>query len=694
LFGVIQTFAMKISSTKWMLALVGASLAATSLSQQGEVIRPYRQIQTGPAVVMSTSDFSPQIRFRTEYTARPLTPNASMGATADGPRNNLKAGSVTSKKVAKLGPFFPGISHTGWVPPDPNIAVGPAHVVQVVNSDVAFFNKTTGVKTFQQPGDGGGFFSGVGVQSDFTFDPKCYYDKLSGRFFVLFLEKDDSISKLLLAVSDDSDPNGTWFKYRIESKTTRNSEDYWLDYPGFGVNKDAVVICGNMFPFTTGTVHASIVVLPKAPLLSGATSVASYLLLDNVFSIQTARTADPLQSVMYGCYDTRGQTSTTLGLVAISNLTSTPTLVKTTVTIPARGYPSPIPTGGNRFLDMIDPRIFNCHFRGGRLVAAHTAKATDGRMHARWYEISVNTWPSSGSPALRQSGNILVGGTNTHMPAINTNAAGDISVIYTRNNGTTNPDTCISSRFANDPLGTIGAPQVIAASPGIYGSAGVNRWGDYFDVAIDPNDNLTFWGVGMISGPGGNWATHINKWVVSSGSSGVLIDATAEAVIQGEYVGGNLASLSASDNSRYTIQSVMIDKNGQPTQNVVGANGQAASLQVDFDLDLSGGAVTDLKAVVEANLSSSGASGQLFAYNWISGTFISVGSFSLSTSDKTATITIPKSALSNYVDGTGNVRLLIRAFSPIRNGRPGRVPPQFIFGLDRVGLAPTFAASS
>ncbi|MBC8066530.1 MAG: hypothetical protein H7Y17_16995, partial [Chlorobia bacterium] len=676
---------MKTNSLRWPTALLMGSLAAVSLSQtKNEVIRPFRQIETGPAVVMSTSDFSPQISQRFEFTARELSPNATPWVIPDGTPNNLKAGAVTTKANSKVSPRFPGIGFTGFVPPDPDIAVGPNHIVSVVNSDVAFFNKATGAKTFQQTGDGSGFFTGIGVQSNFTFDPKCYFDRLSNRFFVLFLEADTgsaAISKVLIAVSDDADPNGTWFKYRIEAKVTEGSNSFWLDYPGFAVNKDAVVFTGNMFPFATGGVFTQVVVLPKAPMLTGGSVTATSLKDATMFTLQPTRTFDGAQANMYGV---SAQTGTTIRLVALTQLLSSPTLIKTDVTVPTWTRPSDVPKGGGGVLDGLDGRLYNAHFRNGRIVTAHTTKAPDGRMQARWYEFAVNSWPASGSPALRQSGNILLGGTNTHMPAINTNSAGDISVIYSRNNASTNPDTCISSRFAADALGSIGAPQVIATGSGTYGGGGFNRWGDYFGCEIDPVDNLTFWGIGMVAAPGGVWVTHINKWTVSSGTAGVLIAPIAETLIQGTYIGGALADLLASDNNRYSIRSILIDKNGQPTIDPAQATGQVASLQVDFDLDLSGGPVADLKAVVESNVSLSGPTGQLFAFNWNTGTFVSIGSFAQATTDKKATITIPKASLGNYVDLTGNVRLMVRAFSPIRGGRPNKNAPQFLFNIDQV----------
>ena len=682
---------MEIRFIKWSATLLIGALAATSLSQSGSgsTIEPYRQLNTGPGVAFNTGDFSPQIKERFEFTARPLSPNSTPKVIPAGVANNLKPGGVTTKKNAQLRAQFPGIGFTGFVPPDPDLAVGPNHVVAVVNSDVAFFNKATGLKTFQQPGDGTGFFSGIGVTSDFTFDPKCYFDKLSQRFYVLFLELGDADSKFLLAVSDDADPNGTWHKYRIEAKVTEGSNTWWLDYPGFGMNKDALVLTGNMFPLggSASGVFTSVAVIPKAPLLTGGNATASYFKDTSLFTLQMARTADASQAIVYGV---AASSTSTLTMVAMTNLLGTPSMIKTNVTVPTYILPSDVPSGNGRQLDGLDGRLYNAHFRGGRLVTAHTTKANDGRMKARWYELAVNNWPTSGTPALRQSGDVLLAGTNTHMPAINTNAAGDISLIYSRNNGSTNPDTCISVRFAADPLGTMGAPQVIATSAGAYGGAGFNRWGDYFGMEIDPVDNLTFWGIGMVGITGGNWTTHINKWSVSSGAGAVLVDPTGASLIQGVLMAGDFNAIKTSDNSRYSIRSILIDKTGQETTSGVEATGQVASVQTDFDLDMTQGNLTDLKVVVEANVNPTGATGQVFAWDWSTGTFKAVGNFSMNTSDKVSTVSVQRSVMAKYVDGTGNVRIMVRAFSPVRGGRPSRIPPQFIFNVDRVALSPGF----
>ena len=51
---------------------------------------------------------------------------------------------------------FPGISQARFTPPDPTLAVGPNHVVEMVNSEIAFFAKD-GTMQFQNTLDSTGF---------------------------------------------------------------------------------------------------------------------------------------------------------------------------------------------------------------------------------------------------------------------------------------------------------------------------------------------------------------------------------------------------------------------------------------------------------------------------------------------------------------------------------------------------------
>ncbi len=113
------------------------------------------------------------------------------------------------------------------------------------------------------------------------FDPKAIYDQYAGRFLVVALERQDppsNTSRILLAVSDDSDPNGSWYFHAINSKININGNDTWADYPGFAVDEEAVYITNNMFTFVTREFAGSLLwIVDKQPFYSGgAASVAVY----------------------------------------------------------------------------------------------------------------------------------------------------------------------------------------------------------------------------------------------------------------------------------------------------------------------------------------------------------------------------------------------------------------------------------
>ena len=56
-------------------------------------------------------------------------------------------------------------------------------------------------------------------------------------------------SQILLAVSDDSNPLGTWYLQSISSVIDIDGVDHWADFLGVGMNADALFITNSMFPF-------------------------------------------------------------------------------------------------------------------------------------------------------------------------------------------------------------------------------------------------------------------------------------------------------------------------------------------------------------------------------------------------------------------------------------------------------------
>lgn len=120
--------------------------------------------------------------------------------------------------------FDQNASLTGYyqIPPDPIGAVGPNHMVSVVNSTIEWFTKAgvkQGSKRLGRDAGGsivGSFFETLGPVSG-TFDPKVIYDQYNGRFVVITLEQQSTpqVSRILVAVSQTSDPNGGWYFHLI-----------------------------------------------------------------------------------------------------------------------------------------------------------------------------------------------------------------------------------------------------------------------------------------------------------------------------------------------------------------------------------------------------------------------------------------------------------------------------------------------
>lgn len=425
-------------------------------------------------------------------------------------------GGLTAEKRAIERQRFPGIDMDRWAPPDPTLAVGPEYVVATVNMKIAFFRKSDGVKVFERwlgNQETNGFFRSVGAL-DFTFDPKCLYDTNTGRFIVIVPEYYSSprTSKICVAVSDDSDPNGVWYLYRTESKVTNQGSEYWLDYPGLGVDQNAIYVCGNMFGFSSGFGGVLFRAYPIAPLLNGGPITWWDFLRTSSASAQAAHASTTTNA---GFFVEVGSTSS-MRLLAIRDVLSNPTLVTTTVSVPSFSNPnSSAPQQGGGTIDVLDGRIMNVYWRNGKMLAGHGIRSNSGnRTVGRWYEFNTGTWPQSGSPTLAQSGNVDSGGSNYHMfPALAYNDFGDAGMIIGRSSSTQFAGVYVTGRKRTDAAGTMGA--LVEARRGTAAYTG-GRWGDYFGAQVDPADGLTFWGIGEICESSGSWRTWITSWRVAT----------------------------------------------------------------------------------------------------------------------------------------------------------------------------------
>lgn len=412
---------------------------------------------------------------------------------------------------------FEGISQTEWSPPDPTIAVGPNHIVETVNAAIAFFDKQ-GNQTFSAhlgtPGNPG-FFEEVGASSNFVFDPKCFYDHKTGRFVVMALEViGDTESWIDIAISDDSDPNGVWYKYRTFSVIGINGSNYWVDYPGFGFDDNAFYVTGNLFLLNgdgSGFGGALFRIFDKAPMLAGAPITVMDIAPDAGASLQVAQ--------MFGeapqPYFVSRAATTSLKVWTINNPLTAPSLESTFVhgLDPVSGPSQDAPNPGGGEISTLDGRLMNVHYRDGNLYTSHGIDGGTNQTVSRWYHVDMNDWPNGSFPSLVQQGEIT-GENNEHyyFPAIYSDEDHHVGMISARSSPSEFASVQVSGRLPSDPLGTMSDPIQLA-----IGNAGANgRWGDYLDIAVDPNDDKTFWIVGMYQKAGTGWQTWIDSFTVNA----------------------------------------------------------------------------------------------------------------------------------------------------------------------------------
>jgi hypothetical protein len=196
-------------------------------------------------------------------------------------------------------------------PPDQGMCVGNGYVVEAVNDVFNVYSAATGASVLPDntaTNIVGGFPRNVnhaidlnsfygyapainrstGVFGQFVTDPSCLYDAATQRFFVvvLTLERNPTtgalttVNHLDVAVSQTSNPTGSWNIYRIDVTNDgtntggTNPGPYLGDYPHIGADANGFYITTNAYPWCcNGFSGAQIYAFSKAQLAAGAASV-------------------------------------------------------------------------------------------------------------------------------------------------------------------------------------------------------------------------------------------------------------------------------------------------------------------------------------------------------------------------------------------------------------------------------------
>lgn len=437
--------------------------------------------------------------------------------------NGAPSGSVNSG--------FGGMGYTAVCPADPTMAVGPNHVLQMINgSSGAYFqiwNKTGTVLKAQSYMDA---FTGKGGLGD----PIALYDQLADRFVMTeFANKSETGSYgLIIAVSKTSDPTGLWSVYFYATTL-------FPDYPKYSVWSDAYYCKTNDFKqqrYNGATIWA----FDRTAMLNGNSTATA-----QKFAMGTANkyysmcpvglsgtTTPPAGTGGLFAYlndnSWSGSASDSVGILECDVNFTTPSLSKVVVakSMAVNAYSLgsgnvPQPNNGQG-LDALRNRVMNQpQYRNfgtyQSLVLAHVADVVYGSKSvasARWYELR-----NAGSWSVYQQQTYSPTQDYRFIPSININANGEIGMIYNVTNATNiYPSIKFVYHKPTDPLNTMSAEGIIVS--GTASSNCYNRYGDYNHVVVDPSNNTTFWCTGMYN-TSSSWSTYVASFT-TTGTVGPL----------------------------------------------------------------------------------------------------------------------------------------------------------------------------
>jgi hypothetical protein len=126
------------------------------------------------------------------------------------------------------------------------------------------------------------------------------------------------------------------------------------------------------------------------------------------------------------------------------------------------------------------------------LVAAQSVKTAAGGGGVRWYEFRLD---GRRDVRLHQQGTYAPDGSYRWMPSPALDARGNLGIGYSFGGTPHHPGQRFAGRLADDPPGVLTIKEAVLAE-GEASQAHTNRWQDYTQTAIDPDDDTTIWYVG------------------------------------------------------------------------------------------------------------------------------------------------------------------------------------------------------
>ncbi len=422
-------------------------------------------------------------------------------------------------------------SSSGFYPPDTDGAVGGGDVMEFINGYVGVYSTTGSLLSSSSLSS---FWSNAGVTLGggiYPGDVRVVYDSSVNRWFAssdTFSSPQTGNNQLLVAVSQNSSPLGTWSGFAINSSPSNSG--LWADYPTLGVNGQGVFINANMFTTGGNPTSNSIDVLsiPKASLLGATPSISGYQLLEGVDASVHGYAVQPINNfsanmpeTMYANYASSGGTDY-IAQSQLSDSINSPTLSNTQSLATTTGYSSPVssPQSGSTILvDAVDNRF------GGSLYQQPANSTSIGEV---WEVITVQNPSNSALDALQwmrinpstntidASGLLSNPNLSFYDGSIAVTPDGHIVIGFSASSSSTNPSAYAYIGSYDASTGgtnfTNLVPLIAGTSPITLGGDATTpaRFGDYSTTVLDPTNPDAVWTFNEFGG-GSGWNTQISE---------------------------------------------------------------------------------------------------------------------------------------------------------------------------------------
>ncbi len=407
---------------------------------------------------------------------------------------------------------------TGRNPSDNSLAVGPNHIVEIVNSRLAVFDKKG--KVLYGAVATNTIFKGFGgiCEARNNGDSVVRYDQLAGRWlyvmpiFGRIPDRPAEPYSMCYAVSAGADPLGPYYRYEFRRKL-------FPDYP-----RPAVWPDGYYVPSSTGddVIQKHACVADREKMLRGAEATEQCVVIDGVNFLNNADIdgqelppAGAPNIIMAAGGTQLNKEFEDDGIYAyqfhVDFKTPVNTKVSGPVKIPVAPYhylcngqltscvPQPDTT---RRLDAQGDKLMQrlvYRRRGGveSIVALHSVNTAAGGGGVRWYEFRLAGGAPGSERAVRlyQQGTYAPDAFYRWMGSIGMDRQGNIAMGYSFGGAPNFAGQRFAGRLDGDPPGALTLHETILAE-GEASQTNTLRWEDYATTAMDPADDCTFWYVG------------------------------------------------------------------------------------------------------------------------------------------------------------------------------------------------------